>query len=145
MLRIRVEAAAYRGHPVYFEVMGLFAFSQRSQARDQARSARSGQLVASDKSDLTKGSIRAPITYDELAGRVARFAERLGGDRKLLVAVVAGFGVRDQRHVLEEAGHGFELVHEADQLLQVLEAGVRLPEFVFFQAVTGDSADDSDD
>ncbi len=55
--------------------------------------------------------------------------EALGGvqrHQRDAVAVVALLGVHDQRDVLEEAGQRLELVHEADELLQVLQPRLRL-------------------
>jgi hypothetical protein len=42
------------------------------------------------------------------------------------LAAILRIGVHDQRHVLQEALQRVELVHEADQLLQVLQPRVRL-------------------
>ncbi len=55
--------------------------------------------------------------------------EPLGGmERHQIDAVVALFGLRihDQGHMLEEACERVELLHEADQLLQILELRLRL-------------------
>ena len=56
--------------------LAVFAFSQRSQARDQARSARSGQLVASGKVLYLVRSCRSSCPSTRRALTIQRTARR---------------------------------------------------------------------